>query len=203
MEQKGCGCLGYLIAVMAGVVLGVAGLLVFGYVWANASLLSDGPMQCEQTKWGVVDEAALTVKLSPVLYAIKRGNESEHEVTLSPKEVNQLLQAYPLPELGDPVLKVQCGDTLIRVRYSKCVFAKKYMNGMMRARVSGTGGDFKVSIKELHTGKVKWPKALLPQAAKWLEGLLETQNCLKDEHWRLEGIEQKNGKIKALVKVEG
>lgn len=198
---KGCGCTGAAIAVALGIILGIAGLGLAGYFWVDTRILAPEPMEIPKTKWTAVEEAAIALKLAPVIRAVKKNRESEHKVTLRPREINHLLDDYVLPDLGDLDLDVAFGDTVLIIRFSRRETEDRYLNGELRAVISGEDGDFEVTAHSFKTGKFDWPKPFLPRVAQWLEGVLETQTLVKDRPWRLRGIEQKKNGAKVVVEV--
>lgn len=200
MDRRGCGCLGFVTAVAVGVLAGVIGIGVAGYLWLDKSVLSDQPLELEKPKWSVMDEAAMTAKMAPVAASIKLKKEATYDLTFKPKEVNWLLDEYLLPGQADDLeIAVSMGDTAMIVDFSQRLLGK-YLNGQLRAKVTGQEGDFEVEAYGFKTGDFTWPPELLAQVGQWAEGILETQKLFRDDPIRLWGISHDKKEIKLTVK---
>ena len=198
--ERGCGCFWFSLAVLLGLVLGVVGLGAAGYWWANAKVLAHEPMAMPVEKWGTLDEAALTVKLAPLALAIKQNKQTERELVLKANEANRLVDRYILTGPDDYRVRMSFGNTATAVLFSRKVMEGKYVNGELRADISAKDGDFEVEVIGLRTGEYKWPKPLLPQAARWLEGILETQSLFQNDPWRVMDYSYQKDKLKLKVR---
>jgi hypothetical protein len=98
-------------------------------------------------------------------------------------------------------LRPQFGDTATIIEFSVLAFEGRYLNGELRAHISGDDGDFQVTAYGLETGGFTWPRQAMPHVAKWLEGVLETQTLFKNDPWRLADYKAKKGDLKVKVRI--
>ncbi len=199
--DKGCGCLGFALAVTVGVFLGLAGLGIAGYVWLNTRVLSDQPAKIDRPKWTKIDEGLFAVKLAPVYLAIKQEKESLHTVNIKPKEANRLWDECVAPYLEESVADVSFGDTAAVIAFSQRATQDKYLNGEIRLNVSGENGEFEVKIYSLKTGDWVWPRSFLPWAAYYLRSRVERQPDCANRPARLLGLYHDKKGLKATIKV--
>jgi hypothetical protein len=201
MGQKGCGCVSFFGAVALGVVVGVIGLLVVGYFWVDKRVLSDAPLEISREGWSRLDEAALTLKLTPAALSIKRGKENEHSLSLDAEEANRLVDQYVLNGLPDSRIDLSFGDTTTIIGFSKKLAEGMYLNGELEAGITAKDGDFEVDVKRLKTGTYEWPRPFLPQVARWLEGTLETQTLFQNDPWRIMDYSVQKKNLNLLVRI--
>ncbi len=180
MEKKG-GCCGCMAAVFAGLVLGLAALLVIGYFWADTKILSTEPVKYDKQEWTAKDEAAFTAKMAPVYRAMKKNRASQHKISLDREEANHLVRDYILAEIPNSDAELAFGDTALTVGFSMPLSneSDKFMNGELRTEVSGKREDFEVKVYSLRTGDYDWPEFTHGWAAYWLRGSLETNAFLE------------------------
>jgi hypothetical protein len=177
------------LAALAGLIVGTMGLAGAGYLWASARLLDPAPLSYSSVGWSPAEEAVLAVKLAPVAHSLAKGEAKHFSLTFTSDEANrlfqeQLLRAPAMAMSGS----LQFGDTAAEISFSRRLFGAKYLNGKLRAAITGGAGDFEVQVFSLCLGRVKCPRPLLPELGHWLEGALETNKFFSREPWRLRGV---------------
>jgi len=197
------GCFSGVMAVVAGIILGLAGLTAVGYMWADSKVFSKEPKEVLSEDWNRMDEAALAVKLVPAAVSSKSKKKVRNRVTLTQKETNYIIQRYIVPDLDKTRVSVQLGDTAMVLDFSSKLPNGRFLNGTMRANISGEDGDFDVEVSSLKTGRYQWEQELLPTAAHYLEGMLEMQSFFHNDPWLLTGFEQDGKRVKAELEVGG
>jgi len=201
MEEKGCGCIGFVMAVLAGVFLGLVGLSVAGWFWLDRKVLDREPLELVKKEWTAEDEARLAVKLAPAVESIEKGIEKDFSLSLSEREADRLMDLYVLEEPVEAELGLEKGDTALVVRFSSRVSGKRWVNGILRAEIKGREGDFETRVYQFVTGQVVWPRTLYPQVAQWVEGLIETQAPFKNEPWKLTAVDHGGEDIEVKIRI--
>jgi hypothetical protein len=198
--RKGCGCYGYLLAILAGLVLGLGGLSVAGYVWATGKVLSPNPVALAHKDWSAKDEAALAMKIAPIARAIDSKEDKSFSLNLTPGEANRLFQEYLVRQDRQVSGELLEADDAFVFKFSRRVKKDGYLNGELRCEVSGSGGKFTAKALSLKAGRQAMPDALLPELGHWIEGALETQKPFQKESWRVTGISRGKGGVTVDVK---
>jgi hypothetical protein len=198
--RKGCGCYGYVLAILAGLALGLGGLLFAGYMWASSKVLDKDPVVFRIKDWSAQDEAALALKIAPVARAVEKQEEKNFSLTFTPPEANRLFQEFLIRGHKDLSGEIVCGDTAFIVKFSDRVELSRYINGELRADVSGSGGKFTVKAHSLKAGHFDLPKPFLGELGHWIEGTLATQKLLQNEPWRLQGVTRSKNSINVEIK---
>lgn len=196
--NKGCGCVGCGAAVAVGLIIGLIGLSVAGYLWLDKNVLAKEPMPISKT-WNALDKAAL-LKLAPVAIAARIGRESEKTISLRADEMNYILQEQVLSTKGPTQADVAFGDTVLIIHFAHRLSNGKYLNGELRAEITGQEGDFTVKVFKLTTGSYVWPGWVNSMLAKYLEGSLETQTFLKDQPLRITGLAHDHKSMRVTIK---
>jgi hypothetical protein len=195
---KRLGCLGLIAAVIAGLVVGVLGLGLAAYFWAGTNLL-EAQASVEYPKWSALDEAVLAVKLAPTYIALKRDREETRELSLRPAEVNHLLDQHLPPMFKQTLLALDAGDTATVFIFSRAA-GGRFVNGEVRAEVTGGEGAFEVKILKVRVGKKFLPHSLFYPVSRWMESMLETQTPFKDQRFRVTGFRQEGKVFKVDIK---
>lgn len=198
--RKGCGCYGYLLAVLAGLVLGLAGLLTAGWFWAAGKVLSPAPAVLTQKDWSAKDEAALALKIAPVAKAIEGRESKDFSFSLTPAEANRLFQEYLRRQGWGLSGELLTDEGAFKVRFSERVKQGRYLNGELRAEVSASGGKFTAKALSFQAGNWKLPPGFLAELGYWIAGALTTQKPFQREPWRLLALGRSNGAITVEVR---
>ncbi len=203
MEKKG-GCCGCVTAVFAGLVLGFVVLFIIGYYWINTKVLSTESVSYPDMEWTAKDKAGFTAKMAPAYFAMKNNRATEHKISLNPKEANHLVKDYILAEIPNSDAELVTGDTALTVSFSIPIHdeSNKFLNGKLRAQVSGEREDFEVKLYSLRTGDYDWPPVTHAWIAYWLRGSLETNSFLEDKPVVLESLSHDKEGLNMKISVQ-
>lgn len=192
------GCIKFLLAVIAGLVLGVGGLAGAAWLWAGVNLIAK-EATVTTGDWGALREAALTLKLAPAALALKRGQEKELEISLKPEELNHLLDQRVPEQFQKTRLALAAGDTATVIRFSRQLEPHKFVNGEIRADVTGSSGQFEVKVKRVQLGKKELPHSVHYLVSRWIETTLETQVPFKEDRYKLTGFRRDGNNFKVTI----
>jgi len=190
------GCLKFFIGLILFLMLAVVGGFIGGLLWIDKNCFVSTPLVISVPKLDLYQQAQLTSQLLPLKNLIEgKSKKKRVKIKLSEEQTNWLVNRLLERERLDAQVKLTFDSGRARVRFTKKITDKKFLNILLSSSFTIENGDVQLGIDQLQIGDFIFPPTLLGQISYLLERYIDQQLSSKNPSVKIETLELKKDKI--------
>ena len=190
------GCLKFFIGLILFLMLAVVGGFIGGLLWIDKNCFVSTPLVISVPKLDLYQQAQLTSQLLPLKNLIEgKSKKKRVKIKLSAEQTNWLVNRLLERERLDAQVKLTFDSGRARVRFTKKITDKKFLNILLSSSFTIENGDVQLGIDQLQIGDFIFPPTLLGQISYLLERYIDQQLSSKNPSVKIETLELKKDKI--------
>ncbi len=176
--------------------LAVVGGFIGGLLWIDKNCFVSTPLVISVPKLDLYQQAQLTSQLLPLKNLIEgKSKKKRVKIKLSEEQTNWLVNRLLERERLDAQVKLTFDSGRARVRFTKKITDKKFLNILLSSSFTIENGDVQLGIDQLQIGDFIFPPTLLGQISYLLERYIDQQLSSKNPSVKIETLELKKDKI--------